>query len=188
MNILRILLITILFISGCERSVSNALDTVFNYQGIDFSGLEYVDIEQNEWRLLSYGFQFGQDSEILSNTNYELSFTATEKGESGNEGVVRGVIDCNSFQSTYITSVEPIVDENVPSANISSLVINEISLTEMACVLQENEEYQMQNDFIIDALRSVSSYQSFESIAYLYSTDSRKLTFVKIEPEEEIVE
>jgi heat shock protein HslJ len=107
--------VCILFLSGCGNDSSQNKPA----------------LEQNNWNLISYGFQLEEKYNVLENTSYTLSFVSSSE--------VSGSIDCNSFVSSY-------------ESDAVRLNFEQIAPTEIACAITGNTDYEAQNNFVLNSL------------------------------------
>jgi len=111
-----------------------------------------------EWELNSYRYSEGNKSTLISGTTHSLNFNDESK-------TIRGGVDCNSSDSSYI-------------ADASEIKITLISVPERACSRIAETKYQEQNSFILDALSSLTTYLISDSILVLISADSSQLMYL----------
>mgnify|MGYP000449569674 CR=1 FL=1 len=118
-----------------------------------------LSLEKNNWSLVSYGFEIDEKIGVLENTNYSLYFNTTSE--------VSGNIDCNTFLSSYESDGE-------------SLSIRQVAPTEIACPLIDNLDYEIQTNFVQNALSTAQEY-SIEGLELtITSMDSSQLIFIAV--------
>lgn len=128
--------------SGCEHEKNNTVD-------------DKVKLENNSWKLISYGFMEGRLKGLPENKLSTLYFDAETK-------VVKGVVLCNSFESTY-------------TMEDRSLHIVSVAPTEIYC----GEDKEEVASFIVTSLSSIDRYEIDENGIKIYSVESRVLLFAK---------
>ena len=146
------LLVSLLFLSGCGSSSSGAnsdIDPVLN-----------SSLRDTQWSLISYGYQIDDKTSLLADSSYGLVFT--------NASEVGGNIDCNHFSSTY-------------EAGDSTLTFGLIAITEMACLNTGDVEYDAQNMTIVNALSAAQSYSVSAEELIIIASDSTHLAFERVE-------
>lgn len=114
-----------------------------------------VTLENNVWTLQRYGFMEEALTDLPPNKLSTLHFNADNK-------LVKGVVLCNRFESTY----------NLTENNIS---IVSVTPTEIFC--GENEEEII--SFIVTSLSSINRYEINDNGLIIYTVESRVLQYGK---------
>jgi len=146
------------FLVGC--SSDNAKDKTSPEASFVGDEVYVSPLQDKKWQLVSYGLQVEPKTDVLAGSFYSLDFT--------DDTNLVGDFDCNSLHTTY-------------AYNASSLAIGTVATTEMACPLSDDAKYQSQNDFILNALVSVESYDISGSLLTISASDSSQLIYSAIE-------
>ena len=142
------ILVSILFIAGCN-----------NDDNIDGS-LENPLLADVTWNLISYGYEGESTKALLPGTKYSIIFDSDSRS-------VGGTIDCNHISSSLASY----------TADDTNIEISSFFTTLIGCSGMQESGYKEQNDFIVNALLSLTEYSIEDSELTLKSIDSSLLKY-----------